>query len=241
MPKKNNSTNSKDLMPIVIIGAIGVGGYFIWKKYFKEEEEKEGFIWLRSVGLSPEAVVGSTISVIVVGKNNTEESHLCFIKLVDQETGGLLAPIQSAQVGSGLSQQFTFEFVMPDKPILRLDMKTGRIIDSEEIVDDRRPYTITSKEDYPIEICRDPYCFMVNNQAEEIQMKEFLGIDPLGMDLDSYLKGSTQEQLDYWKDYWVNIWTTLHRQDIVEFVINKYNEYVGIVSAEITDLQITIL
>lgn len=238
MTETNNSTNSKDLIPIILIGGLGVGGYFLYK-YLKEEPEKEGFIWLRSVGLSPEAVVGSIINATVVGKNNTKESHLCFIKLVDQETGELLAPIQSAQVGAGLSQQFTFEFMMPNKPILRLDMKTGRIINSEEIVDDRRPYTITSKEDYPIEICRDPYCFIVNNQAEEIRMKEFLGIDPLGMDLDSYLNGSTPEQLDFWRNYWVNIWTTIHRQDMVDFVISKYNQYAGVVSAEINSFTIT--
>jgi len=236
----NEKNNSKNLIPIVMLAGMGVGGYFVWKKYFKEDE-KEGFIWLRSVGLSPEAVVGSTINANVIGKNNTGESSLCFIKLIDQETGELLAPRQSEQVGAGLSKQFNFEFMIPDKPLLRLDMKTGRIINNEEIIDDKMPYTITIKEDYPIEVCREPYCFVINNQIEETQMKEFLGINPPGMDLDSYLGGSTQEQLDFWKSYWVEIWTTLHRTDLVTFVINKYNQYSKIVLAKINNFTISVL
>ena len=70
-------------------------------------------------------------------------------------------------------------------------------------------------------------------------MKEFLGIDPIGMDLDSYLINSTPAQLDYWKNYWVEIWTILHRQDIVEFVISKYNQYTQVVSARIDSFTIT--
>ena len=235
MPKKEPT----NILPLILLGGAGVGGYFLYK-YLKKEPEKEGFIWLRSVGLSPESTAGSTINPTIVGKNNTNESHLCFIKLDDQETGELLAPLQSAQVGAGLSKQFTFEFLMPGKPILRMNMKTGRIINNEEIVDDRIPYTITSTEGYPKEICRDPYCFPVNNQEEEAQMNEFLGIDPSGMDLDSYLLNSTPEQLVEWRDYWMSIWTAFHRQDIVDFVISKYNQYSGAVfSADIEQFTIT--
>jgi len=218
----------KKALGIVLLAGAGIGGYFLWK-YFKKDEKKEGFVWLRSEITPPQATAGETINAIIVGKNNTETFHLCFVKLVNQETGELLAPLQSAQVGSGLSQQFTFEFIMPDTPSLRFNVHLGRIIDGVEKIDDTQVYTISEAEPgYPKEICRSPYCFIVNNQAEETQMNDFLGIDPPGMDLDSYLAGSTQDQLDYWRDYWVVIWTDLHRSDIVEFVINKYNEYSGV-------------
>ena len=233
-----------DVMPIILLAGFGIGGYFIWKKFFKKEEELTGFQDL-SIEFPINVVVGETVNGTIVGKNYEDKSYLCFIKLVDQETGELLAPKQSAEVGAGLSKQFLFEFVMPDKPSIRFNIHFGRIIDGEEKIDKTAIRTISSEEGYPKEICRDPYCFMVNNQAEEIQMNEFLGIDPPGMDLDSYLEGATRAQLDYWKDGdggvtfdgWFNIWTDLHRQDMVEFVIMKYNQYAKIVSADINNMS----
>ena len=230
---------SIDIMPIILLAGLGIGGYFIWKKFFKEDdEEKTGFQDL-SIEFPTNVIVGETVNGTIVGKNYEDKSHLCFIKLVDQETGELLAPQQTIEVGAGLSKQFLFEFVMPDKPSIRFNIHFGRVIDGEEKIDTTAIRTISSEEGYPKEICRDPYCFMVNNSTEEIQMNEFLGIDPPGMDLDSYLEGSTPEQLVYWRDYWISIWTQLHRQDIVDFVIMKYNEYAGIVSADITSFTIT--
>jgi len=230
---------SFDIMPIILLAGLGVGGYFIWKKFFKEdEEEKTGFQAL-SIEFPTNVVVGEIVNGIIVGKNYEEESYLCFIKLVDQETGELLAPRQSVEVGAGLSKQFLFEFVMPDKLSIRFNIHLGRIIDGEEQIDTTEIRTISSEEGYPKKICRDPYCFMVNNSTEEIQMNEFLGIDPPGMDLDSYLEGATKEQLDFWRDWWVDVWTQLHRQDIVDFVISKYNQYAGIVSAAINAFTIT--
>ncbi len=239
MAKENNSTNFKNIMPIIMLAGIGVGGYFIWKKFFKEEQEVRRGFWPIKFPSGMNKMVGELVSGIVIGKNFENESYLCFVKLVNQETGELIAPRQTAEVGAGLSRQFIFEFVMPDKPSIRLNVNCGRIIDGEEKIDKIEIWTISSQEGYPIEICRDPYCFMVNNQAEEIQMNEFLGIDPVGMNLDSYLASSTLDQLDVWKNYWVNIWTQLHRADIVEFVIMKYNEYAGIVSARIDQFTIT--
>lgn len=247
MVKKKNNSNSEKILPIMLIGGLSIGGYFLYK-YLKEDEvEKEGFVIISTPNFPTMAVVGSKVNITAIGKNIEEESFSCFMKIINQATGEILAPRQTANVGTGLTKEFSLEFIMPDVSFIRVEIQSGRIIDSEEKIDSRRPRTIEAKEDYPIEICRDPYCFIVNNQAEEIQMKEFLGIDPVGMDLDSYLEGATPEQLDYWKDGdggvtfdgWINIWTSLHRQDIVEFVISKYNEYAGIVSAKINNFTIT--
>ncbi len=236
---KNNNSNMKDIIPIVMIAGMGVGGYFLYKYFKKDEEEKKGFIWLRSEITPPQATIGETITAVIIGKNNTEESHLCFIKLINQETGELLTPLQSAQVGAGLSKQFTFEFVMPDTTSLRFSVHFGRIIDGDEKIDDTQVYTIKEAEPgYPKEICRDPYCFTVYTQQQETQMKDFLGIEPEGaVDLDTYLINSAQWQRDDWKDYWIEMWTSLHRADIVEFVIEKYNEYST--SARIDNFTIT--
>ncbi len=224
MTKKNNSTNFRDIIPIIMIGGVGIGGYFLWK-YFKKDEVKTGFIWLRSEITPPQATVDETINVVLVGKNNTEEDHLCFIKLINQETGELLIPLQSAQVGAGLSKQFTFEFTMPDTPSLRFNVHFGRIIDGEEIIDDTQVYTIKEPEPgYPKTISRTPYSFIVYTQQQEAYMNDFLGLDPPGPDMDTYLANSTQVQRDVWKTDWVDVWTALHRSDIVNFVIEKHHQ-----------------
>jgi len=100
-------------------------------------------------------------------------------------------------------------------------------------------YNEYSEAEYPKEICRDPYCFNVYNEAEDIQMNEFLGIDPPGLDIDTYLSDLAQADLDYWKNYWVSIWTALMRNDIINFVNEKYNEYSTLgISADITNFDV---
>ena len=129
---------------------------------------------------------------------------------------------------------------MPDKPSLRFNINFGRIIDDKEELDKTAIRTISSEEGYPIEICRDPYCFTVYTQKEELLMKDFLGLEPPGaQDMDSYLANLTPAQLDDWKNDWVSWWTEEHRQDIVEFVISKYNQYAGVISARIDNFTIT--
>ena len=94
-------------------------------------------------------------------------------------------------------------------------------------------------QEYPKQICRDPYCFTVYNEAEEIQMNEFLGIDPPGFDIDTYLSALAQADLDYWKNYWIPVWNALMRNDIVDFVNQKYNQYSELgISFDITNFAV---
>jgi len=143
-------TKSKDdLMALILLGGAGVGGYFVYK-YFKKDEGKKGFIRVSSP-LPSEAEGGETINVTIFGKNTTSQSHLCFVKIVNQETTNLLAPRQTAQVNAGLSRQFDFSFEMPFQD-LRLEIQTGRIIDSQEIIDSKYPKTIKSLGFAPLDV-----------------------------------------------------------------------------------------
>jgi len=78
---------------------------------------------------------------------------------------------------------------------------------------------------YPKTISKGTYSFTANNQSEEIQLKDFLGIDPPGVDIDTYLSGLTSTQLDQWKSYWISMWTSLNRGDLITFTNTKYNQY----------------
>lgn len=119
---------------------------------------------------------------------------------------------------------YTFKVVVhPEKPTWGCIEKGTCIVLDEEIkevniVSSRKPI-------YPAEVCREPYCFIVNNEEEEIQMNDFLGIDPIGVDIDTYLSKLTRTQLAAWKKYWVNVWTNFKRSDIVSFVKTMYNKY----------------
>lgn len=141
MAKKKNSTNSKDLISLMILAGVGVGGYFIWKKYFKKPEpEKKGFIYVSGT-LPTKAEIGKIVTLDIFGKNNTEEDYLCFMQITNQETGEILAPMQSVQVEAGKSKEFSFEFMMPDEN-LRVEIQTGRIIDDKQTIDNKYPFTI---------------------------------------------------------------------------------------------------
>lgn len=83
----------------------------------------------------------------------------------------------------------------------------------------------TAPPGYPKTISRGAYSFVVNNIQEESQAKDMLGIDPPGVDIDTYLSGLTLTQLGQWKDYWVKVWTGLHRTDIFAFVGQMYGKY----------------
>ncbi len=69
------------------------------------------------------------------------------------------------------------------------------------------------------------YCFDVYTTAEEIQMKEFLGIDPPGPDIDTYLGGLTRPELTEWAEYWWDVWDNLGRRDMEDFVNEWYQRY----------------
>jgi len=56
-------------------------------------------------------------------------------------------------------------------------------------------------------------------------MNDFLGIDPPGDDIDTYLGKLTQAQLVEWRDYWIGMWTYLDRDDVITFVNQMYDKY----------------
>lgn len=124
----------KDAVILVLIGGAGIAAYFLLRK-------KEGFTILKILDIPGFAMAGDTIAPTIFGENKGKETQACFVKLIDRETGGLLAPTQTTDVDGGVSQQFTFEFTMPNK-ILDLQFQSGRIIDGEEKIDDKKPFTI---------------------------------------------------------------------------------------------------
>ncbi len=78
---------------------------------------------------------------------------------------------------------------------------------------------------YPKEIERDNYSFGARNIIEETQLKEFLGIEPPGDDMDTWLNRKDSAGLQQWKDYWFNIFGSYGRTDLLTFIDSKFVEY----------------
>jgi endonuclease YncB( thermonuclease family) len=83
--------------------------------------------------------------------------------------------------------------------------------------------------EYPKKIKRKPYEFTAYNKVEERYLKDFLGIEPSGPDLDTYLQRFIDKEdkkgLENWRNYWLDVWRSRKRTDLEDFVWKKYREY----------------
>jgi len=82
---------------------------------------------------------------------------------------------------------------------------------------------------YPKTISRGQYSFKVNNEFQEKAIKEFLGIEPQGVDLDTYLSNLDEQGLKFWADYWHDRFYQVGLTgSAFSFTTAKYNEYLAI-------------
>ncbi|KKL10880.1 hypothetical protein LCGC14_2551400, partial [marine sediment metagenome] len=81
--------------------------------------------------------------------------------------------------------------------------------------------------EYPKTVSRGAYSYEARNLEEEKQFKEFLGIDPAGDDLDTWLSKRDKAGLEQWHDYWFKIFTNLERHDVLGFIDSKRDEYLA--------------
>ena len=79
--------------------------------------------------------------------------------------------------------------------------------------------------EYPKDITRGPYTIRVDNFVQEEQAKEFLGIEPPGDDLDTWLSKRDLAGLTEWKNYWTEIFTNVGMAFWIDFVNDKFEEY----------------
>jgi hypothetical protein len=79
--------------------------------------------------------------------------------------------------------------------------------------------------EYPKNIVRAPYTIRVNNAEQEKQSKEFLGIEPSGDDLDTWLSKRDLAGLEQWKSYWTDKFTEVGMSFWISLVNDKFIEY----------------
>jgi len=79
--------------------------------------------------------------------------------------------------------------------------------------------------EFPKDITRGAYTITVDNATQEVQAKEFLGIEPPGDDLDTWLSRRDLAGLTEWKNYWTDIFSSVGMSYWISFVEDKFEEY----------------
>lgn len=81
---------------------------------------------------------------------------------------------------------------------------------------------------YPKTISRGIYSFPVRNSEQEAAIKDFLGIEPAGVDLDAYLSKLDEAGFESWAKYWERIFGNVGMLDPVILVTEKKNYYLNL-------------
>ncbi len=82
--------------------------------------------------------------------------------------------------------------------------------------------------EYPKTVSRLSHSFKAYDQQEEAALKDFLGIDPQGVDIDTYLSGLSNNALDDWRDHWINKWNSLNnpnKNSLKSFTNDEHDLY----------------
>ena len=123
MAKENN----KILPIILIVGALGVGGYFLWQYLKKEEPEHPdvGFN-ITNYTIPINAALGSEITVTIIAQNNLDQEIDGFCRIIDLDTEEELF---YEHVVAGITDEakiktFSFTTTMPNKEF-KLRITTG--------------------------------------------------------------------------------------------------------------------
>lgn len=89
------------------------------------------------------------------------------------------------------------------------------IIDPEPIIEDI--YT-------PVIVRRGAYSFTAYTEEQERLLKDFLGIEPSGLDIDSYLITLDNTALAAWASYWAAAFVGYPSMILSEFIQQKYRD-----------------
>ncbi len=125
MAKKKAKKNDK-VLPIILVGALAVGGYFLYK-YLKEgaEHPEKGFN-ITNYTIPKNAALGSEITITIIAQNNLTEDIDGFCKIIDLDTQEELF---YEHVIAGITDEakiktFAFTTTMPNKDF-KLRITTG--------------------------------------------------------------------------------------------------------------------
>ena len=153
MAKKKNSKESTDITPIIMLGALGVGGYFIYK-YFKEKapdpSNPDGFniskLYYEQEGeMIDFPIVGKNFDIVIIAINKSKtETVNGYCDIINLDTDETIFS-ETITIEPITLKTFVHTMIMPEIQ-LNVAIKTGRIIDSEKVEDHSWPLEIIPGE-----------------------------------------------------------------------------------------------
>ena len=126
MAEKKAEKDNKILPIILIVGALGVGGYFLWQ-YLKEgaEHPEKGFN-ITNYTIPKNAALGSEMTVTIIAQNNLDQEMDGFCRIIDSDTQGELfyEHVIAGTTDETKIKTFAFTTTMPNKEF-KLRITTG--------------------------------------------------------------------------------------------------------------------
>ena len=81
-------------------------------------------------------------------------------------------------------------------------------------------------------ISRGPYSFIAHTSYEVSILKNFLGIDPAGVDMDSYLRNLSPFQIHEWRDGYFHLFSNfVDKLSLITFLQAKHDQYTTVMPA----------
>ncbi len=150
--KKNEK---KDLLPLVLLAGIGVGGYFLWKYLKKDEipppDNPTGFIIIQKYYKQEDKIIDFPIPekefdiIITVMNGSRTETVDGYCDIINSDTEEIVFSETINNVEPRKTNIFIYTTLMP-QTTLNLTVKTGRIVNTEKIIDHSMPLKIIPGE-----------------------------------------------------------------------------------------------
>ena len=154
MAKEKKADKNDKILPIIlVVGALGVGGYFLYKYLTKEKEPEHpevGFN-ITNYTIPASAFPGSEFTITIIAQNNLAEDVDGFCKIIDLDTQGEIF-YEHLVVGTTEETKmhtFSFTTTMPNKDF-NIRINTGLHLTGE--ISSTLDWTITPGVAYEAKI-----------------------------------------------------------------------------------------
>lgn len=151
--KKKKELKSKDALALALVAGAGIGAYFLWK-YFKEKDPPPinpgGFniskLYYEQEGeMIDFPIPGREFDIVIIAVNKSRtETITGYCDIINLDTEETIFS-ETVTVEPITLKTFIHTMIMPETT-LNVVIKTGRIIDSEKIVDHIWPLEIIPGE-----------------------------------------------------------------------------------------------
>jgi len=123
---KNKVVEEDSLTDFILLGGIGISGYFLWKYFKKGPEDIEQGFNITNYTIPKTAFPGSQVDIVIIAQNNTDEEMDGYCRIIDIDTLGEVAYDHVIVGTTPETKMHTFNFVFAmSGDELKLNITTG--------------------------------------------------------------------------------------------------------------------